>query len=304
MNDFLDARQLMAFKVLAKTLSFTQAAKQLFLTQSAISHSIKALEDGLGSRLFDRFGRRIYLTEAGERLLVHVEKIFENMAMARESVADANGVKNRCLRIGASTTACQYILPPVLKEFKKINPDCKIIIESNDTPEALKGLSENKINLALTLEPNGINDCTFEPLFSDSLGIVVAPSHPFAGKKDIHPSLINDEMVILYSERSYTFDMIVSHFRKEGAEINNPLVLGSMDAIKELVKVGMGVGVLASWIVKEEIMKGTLVNISMGSSVIRRTWGISYLKWKELNEVERDFCELCIKNCSELERVA
>src|SRR5436190_3457039 len=119
MTQPLDTRQLRAFVTLARRGSFTQAARELHLSQSAVSHSMKALEQDLGCRLFDRMSKKVLLTQAGEQLLSHADRILREMRAARESIAHLGRWGQTRLRIAASTTACQYVLPEVLREFQK-----------------------------------------------------------------------------------------------------------------------------------------------------------------------------------------
>src|SRR5580698_3980056 len=131
----LDSRRLRAFSVLARTGSFTQTARELHVTQSGISHSMKALETEIGCRLLDRLGKKIVLTQAGEQLLHHSQKILQEMKTARETLEHLGKRGGGRLRIGASATACQNIIPPVLREFKESFPEHAITIEPGDTPE-------------------------------------------------------------------------------------------------------------------------------------------------------------------------
>jgi DNA-binding transcriptional LysR family regulator len=128
MRTVLDSRQLLAFTTVARRGSFTLAAKELFLTQSAVSHAMKALEEEVGCRLLDRVGKRVLLTQAGEQFLHHTEKILREMEVARTGLDTLNNWGHGRLRVGASTTACQYILPTVLGEFKQSFPKCVIKI--------------------------------------------------------------------------------------------------------------------------------------------------------------------------------
>src|SRR5215469_1479552 len=153
MNPPLDIRQLRAFVSLAQTGSFTRTARQLHLSQSAISHSIKALETDVQCRLLDRVGRSVMLTPAGEQLLGHAQRILREMEEARERLKEAGKWGRGRLRIGASPTSCQYLLPKVLREFKESFPQCLIQIEPGDTPVALDLLENHRIDLALALEP-------------------------------------------------------------------------------------------------------------------------------------------------------
>src|ERR1700733_7849106 len=165
----LDSRRLRAFQVLARTGSFTQTARELHLTQSGISHSMKALETETGCRLLDRLGKKVVLTQAGEQLLQYTEKICQEMDAARESLAQLGKGGQGRLRLGASTTACQYLIPPVLREFKESFPHHAITLEPGDTPQLVSALLRRRIDLALTLEAEKEPQLEFHPLFTDEL---------------------------------------------------------------------------------------------------------------------------------------
>src|SRR6266702_4472519 len=147
MSQPLDSRQLRAFCVLARTGSFTQAARELHLTQSAVSHSMKALEGETGCRLLDRLGKKVVLTQAGEQLLHHAAKILQEMENAQAALSHLGKWGRGRLRLGASTTACQHIIPPVLREFKESFPEHAITIESGDTLALVQSLLRNRIDL-------------------------------------------------------------------------------------------------------------------------------------------------------------
>src|SRR5438270_2763582 len=180
MNGPFDSRQVRAFCVLARTGSFTQTARELHITQSGISHSIKALERDIGCRLLDRLGKKVVLTQAGEQLLQHATRILVEMENARESLAHLGKWGGGRLRLGASTTACQHLIPPVLREFKESFPDHAITIEPGDTPELVSALLRQRIDLALALEPEKEPQLEFHPLFNDELHFIVGALHPWA----------------------------------------------------------------------------------------------------------------------------
>lgn len=151
----IDSRRLQQFCVLARTGSFTQTARELHLTQSGISHSMKALEHEAGCRLLDRLGKKVVLTQAGEQLLHHAEKILLEMEAARDSLGALGKWGKGRLRLGASTTACQHLIPPVLREFKESFPEHAITLEPGDTPELVAALLKQRVDLVLSLEPEG-----------------------------------------------------------------------------------------------------------------------------------------------------
>ena len=153
MNVPFDLRQLRAFSVLARTGSFTQTARELHLTQSGVSHSMKALERETGCRLLDRLGKKAILTQAGEQLLQHAERILEEVERARDSLINLGKWGRGRLRIGSSITACQYVVPAVLREFKESFPEHAIAIEPGDTRDLVDSLLHRRVDLALCIEP-------------------------------------------------------------------------------------------------------------------------------------------------------
>ena len=293
MKPILDSRQLLAFTMLARRGSFTLAAKDLFLTQSAVSHAIKALEEEVGTRLFDRTGKRARLTQSGEQFLRHAEKILHEMELARAGLEHMSNWGHSRLRVGASTTACQHILPTVLREFRQSFPKCVIRIEPGDHLHQLELLRTNQIDLSIMLEPTAQTDLTFLPLFSDELCFVVAPLHPWARAGRAPREGISGETMILYNKNSFTFRMVNDYFREDKIVLTNVIELGSMEAIKELVKIGLGAGVLAPWIARSELESGSLVALPLGPRKLRRRWGISYLKGRRLALGEETFVGLC-----------
>lgn len=288
-----DTRQLLAFAALARLGSFTQAAQELFLTQGAISHAIKALEEEAGCRLFERAGRRVLLTQAGEQLLRHVDKILAEMKTARSGLAELSRWGHGRLRLGASTTACQYILPTVLREFKQSFPKCVISIDPGDHARQMDLLLHNHIDLAIMLEPEGMKEVAFVPLFTDEMRFLLAPAHPWVRAGRVQRETLEDETLILYNQTSYTFRLVKEYFRAEAMPLANFLELGSMEAIKELVKIGLGVGVLAPWVARNELAAGALVSLPLGPRKLRRRWGVAHLRSRRLSLGEETFVGLC-----------
>lgn len=295
MRPTLDSRQLYAFAALARRGSFTLAAKDLFLTQSAVSHAIKALEEDVGCRLLDRVGRRVMLTQAGEQFLRHTEKILGEMELARAGLETLTKWGQGRLRVGASTTACQHILPAVLREFRQSYPKCVIRIEPGDHSHQLDLLRAGHIDLALMIEPPppALAEFAFVPLFQDELRFLVAPLHPWAKLGRAPRDSIENETLVLYNKTSYTFRLVGDYFREEKIILSNFIELGSMEAIKELVKIGIGAGVLAPWIARTELENGSLISLPLGQRKLRRRWGVAHLKGRRLALGEETFVGLC-----------
>jgi DNA-binding transcriptional LysR family regulator len=293
MQKILDSKQINAFATLARVGSFTLAAKELGLTQSAVSHAMKALETDISCRLCDRSGRHVSLTQAGEQFLRHAERILTEMDAARLGIDALNNWGQTRLRIGASASACQYILPTVLSEFKKRYPRCSLSIEPGDYDRQMDLLERGQIDVAFMLEPGTNRGLEFVPLFTDELLFLVSPSHYWAVLGRVPKESISSETVILYSKTSRTYKQVNDYFSENGISLSRQIELGSMDAIKELVKLGMGAGVLSSWVAKTELSQGLLRSFPLGPRPLKRIWGIAYAGSKRLSLPEETFVSLC-----------
>jgi DNA-binding transcriptional LysR family regulator len=293
MNDLLDSKQLRTFVSLARTGSFTATAKEVFITQSAVSHSMRALESELGCRLLDRVGKRTTLTLEGEQLLRYARRIIADMTAARESLDRLGKWGETRLRLGASLSACQHLLPGILREFKKTHPKCRITLEPGDTPALVEAVREQRLDLALALAPQREPALEFHRLFTDELMFIVGPQHPWVQAGGVARPEIARQNFILYSRTSQTFRTVENYFREDGIVLNAAMELGSIDTIKELVKIGMGISVLATWIAREELQARALVALPLGRRKLRREWGIFYGKDRTLSLVEAEFVRLC-----------
>lgn len=293
MSEPLDSRQLRAFAVLARTGSFTRTAQELHLTQSAISHAMKALESDIGCRLLDKMGKTVVLTQAGEQLLVRAGRVLEEMSSARAELGRLGKWGTSRLRIGASTTACQYVLPGVLREFKQSFPQCAISIQPGDTPENIEALRAHQIDLAVNLEPARGEPLEFRPMFTDELQFIVSPLHPWVRAGRVVREEIARQHYILYGKTSYTSQMIEAYFREEKITLHSLLDLGNMEAIKELVKLGVGISILAPWTARPELEQRSLVALPLGRRKLKRRWGVLHWRGRRLSLAEETFVGLC-----------
>ncbi|MGI9242810.1 MAG: LysR family transcriptional regulator [Verrucomicrobiales bacterium] len=271
----IDTRQLRAFQLLARSGSFTAAAKELFVTQSAVSHSIKALETSLDCSLLDRAGKHVALTAHGETLLRRVDRIFAEMELATDELKSLNRWGHGKLRVGATDTMCQYLLPGVLREFRESFPNCEVSISAGDTGDLISLLDRGEVDLVLGMRPAadepGID---FRPLFSDDLIFAVSPLHPWATAGVKPDKTLAGERFIIYARRSPTYHLVTRHLSKLGLASPQLTELGNMEAIKEFSKIGMGVGVIAPWVIREELEQGQLVAITPPGDPMTRDWGI------------------------------
>ena len=269
-----DSRQLLAFVTLARTGSFTQTGRELFLTQSPISHSIRALERDAGCALMARLGKKVLPTPAGEYLLYHAEKALGEIAAAREILARTHNWPGERLRLGASAAVCQYILPPVLRQFTESFPRSNLAIHPADTSQVLQMFEQDRIDLAFCLEPQSSPGCVFEPLFSDELCFIVHSRHACAIAGRIDRTELLQENLILHARTSCTFRLVQDYFAKDQVQIRSGLEVGNIETMKELVKLGLGIAILPRWVALRELSESSLVALPLGPRKLRRCWGI------------------------------
>src|SRR5206468_7891603 len=173
--------QLRVFQAVARTGGVAAAATQLHLTASALSHALKALESELGVRLFDRVGKGVQLTAAGEIFLAEIEPHLKGLTAAPDALKRlAKGGFTR-LRLGAAASVCKHILPAVILDLQRAFRRVEIRIESADTPALVELLKANAVDLGLGLLPEAATDLKVHPIFRDELMLAFPPSHPWAG---------------------------------------------------------------------------------------------------------------------------
>lgn len=288
-----DLRQVRAFVALADTQSFTRAAESLFLTQSAVSHSIRSLEQQLEVQLVERSGKRIALTQDGVVFLRRCRSVISELEQATQEMEALKLWGQGRIRLGATHTLCQYLLPTVLREFRDCFPRCEIHIESGDTAELMAKMEEAQLDLVLGLGSRTPSWAHFMPIFKDELVFVVSAEHPWATKDYIPVEEIGTESFLIYAKKSETYRLIRNHFEGMGVKLRTTLNLGAMEAIKEMARVGIGVGIVSPWVAKKELDRGQLVQVPIRKEPLVREWGVFYHESKSLSMVEDAFVGIC-----------
>lgn len=288
----LDSRQLRAFLLLAQEGSFTQTGRALHLTQSAISHAIRVLEEDLGCQLFHRQGKRALLTHHGRELLRHAEIIQRQMILARASLGVLDQNPRGHLRIGCTPAGSQFILPTVLREFKDSFPQYGITVIPGETPETLEKLERGDLDLIVCLKPRDSSRLDCHALFEDELVFLTSPLHPWL-KHPPKPKDMSLETYIISSRNSFTFGLINEYFLKQGVRPKSFMELGNTEAIKELVKLGLGVAIIAPWTAQVEIKSRELAVLPLMRGRIKRQWVVAHLKQKPVTLAEKTFMGLC-----------
>lgn len=289
MHNPLDTRQLLNFSEIANTGSIRKAAMQLNLTTSAVSHSLKKLEEDLGCKLFTRDTRKIKLTYAGVRLQSYANELLISLSKARYLINEWSDADHQILRIGATNAACQYIIPLALRELKESFPSMNIQIITGNSYRLLECLDDNLVDIAIY--PSGSFDKRKGniPIGSDSLEFIVNPMHPWAisNKSDIHE--IDSQRIIVTDTKDYTFDLVNQYLRGYNKSVMPFIEITNEEMIKRLVELDIGIGILPDWTVKKETQNGSLRALPLGRRKLRRHWVVAHSQHKEANFIETLF---------------
>lgn len=289
----METRLLKMFCAVAESASLVKAAGKLHLTPSAISHGIKALETDLGCRLFERAGKKMLLNYAGEQLLLQIQPPLAALDAAAESVIRLAKLGRTRLRIGAAATACAYILPAVIRELKKSDPHLELLVESGNTRQMTELVQTNKVDLALGVAPENHTGLELRAIFRDELMFAFAPSHPWAAGRPISHEELSRQSLILPQRSSLTTQLITRFFNNLNLAPGAIMEIADIEAIKELVKLDLGVSVLGPWTVEKELLRGKLKMRPLGPKPLTRHWVVISLAGRRLTPEEETFCRLC-----------
>jgi DNA-binding transcriptional LysR family regulator len=238
----MNLEQLRSFASVTELGSFSAAAERAGLTQPAISLQIRQLERHLGVRLVERVGRRVKPTLAGEELLVHAGLIEKQVSEAMEAMAPhRSGLAGR-IRIGSGATACIYILPGVITRLKERMPGLEVTVRTGNTPEILRDLEDNRLDLAIVTLPAPGRAFEVEKIAEDEL-VAVASVREASAPQRLDADFLRSRTLLLY-EGGHTRKTIDEWFRAAGQAARPAMEFGSVEAIKELVASELGWAIL------------------------------------------------------------
>lgn len=252
----MDISALQAFTAVAETASFSQAAEKLFLTQPAVSKRIAALEQELNSPLFDRIGRQVVLTEAGQALLPHARRILDEVDSSRRAIVDLSGRISGRLSLGTSHHIGLHRLPSLLRELRRRYPELQLDIRFLESETACRMVEHGELELAIvTLPPRPSSQLLITPLWDDPLSVVCAPDHPLAGYKKAGLPTLAQHKVILPGAETFTRQIVESAFKPLGMSLQVELSTNFLETIKMLTAVGLGWSVLPETMLDNELKR-------------------------------------------------
>jgi DNA-binding transcriptional LysR family regulator len=254
----MELRHLRTFLAVADGLSFTRAAEALGYAQSSVTAQIQALEAELGTRLFERLGKRVVLTEAGHRLTAYAARLVQLEAELRVAVPGASEPEGT-LHIGAPESLCAYRLPPLLSAFRERHPRVRIVFQPDSCMDLRRGVAEGSLDTAFFLDvlPQG-DGVIVETLAYEPLRIVTHPDHPLARAARVVPADLADE-TILHTERSCAYRQMFDRALLE-ADVRPEVAIefASVEAIKQCAVARMGIAVLPEMAVAADVAQGRL----------------------------------------------
>ena len=274
-------RQFQIFSVDAAHLSFARAAEQLHLTHAAISLQIKQLEDVSGAQLFDRIGKRVFLTEAGGILLDHARQILQTMKDADESLAALKGLKGGRITIAVNSTA-EYFAPGLLAEFRKAQPDVRVRLLIDNREEVSRLLISNEVDLAIMGRPPADLDAEAVSFAPHPLVIIAGSGHPLAERESLSVADIAQESMIVREAGSGTRSAMKEFFRERAIEPNIDMEMGSNEAIKQAVVAGLGISFISQHTLGLELSAGRLAVLKVEGTPVMRRWFLVRHKSKRL----------------------
>ncbi|MFC9538662.1 LysR family transcriptional regulator [Lysinibacillus sp. NPDC056959] len=291
----MDIKQLQTFLTASETLSFTQTAQLLDYAQSSITAQIKSLEEELGVVLFERLGKRITLTEEGQRLQQYAQKMLDLNVEMKKAVL--NEQTQAVLKIGAQESQCVYRLPSVLQQFQKSHPQVKIIFKPVHTTEIAKDLLQSG-NLDIAFITDAYKETPMlhrERLIQEQLVFVSAPTDSNEERAVFSlQQLSNETMLLTESGCSYRNQLEVQ-LQQEAALPIQMIEFASIEAIKQCVMAGLGITFLPKMVVEEELKNKRLQELVTSTKLANIFTDIAWHKDKHISPYLADFIEIAMK---------
>lgn len=281
------------FYTVANAGNISKAAAELFISQPAISKSIRKLEQSLDVTLFSRNSRGVQLTEEGEVLYDYVQRAFYALQTGEAQLKKINDLGIGHLHIGVSTTLCKYMLLPYLKEFVAAHPHIRITIDCQSTNHTLHLLKENKIDLGLIGRPERLHHVHFDSL--GEIEDIFVSTQSYLDNLSLRTSrkddLFKSATLMLLDKENMTRQYIDDYLSLYHIETNNTLEVSTMDLLIEFAKTGLGVACVIRQFVENELKDGTLVNIPLEAPLHKREIGFAYLENIQQTSAVKEFIQ-------------
>jgi DNA-binding transcriptional LysR family regulator len=281
-------RQLKVFEAVARHLSFSRAAEELHLTQPAVSTQVRTLEGHAGLPLFEQLGKKVYLTAAGQALLVHCRLILQQFEQAEAAMTQFLGISGGRLNVDV-ISAGDYFLPSLLVAFARRHSGVRINLGVHSRRELLARLQDNLTDLAVLVRPPDDVDAVAEPFAPHPYLIVAAPDHPLVGQRAVPLARLLREPFILREPGSDTRHAMDEALGRRVEQLQVALEVRSTETIKQAVIAGMGVAFLSGHTVSRELRDGALSVLDVRGFPLMLNWYVVVRRQKRLPPVAEAF---------------
>jgi len=298
----MDFDQLETFLEVARHASFSRAAEKRFRTQPAISSQIRALEEEVGAKLFDRSGGKVSLTAAGKAFRRYVEETLDARKAMLVSLAEMERIPRGEIIVGANEGTCLHILPFVFAEFKAQYPDVSVNIKRADYAGILESVIDNSVDFGVVSLPVADPRLTVVPIHRDELVIIARPSHPL-GKLKSSPIAEVTKFPLVVPKAGHTRDALEELFHERRLKPNYTMELDSSELLKRFVAAGVGVGFIARSSVDEDVKAKVLCAIPISDAQVRGDLALVFRRDKALSRAALAFIDIAVKHKSTEELV-
>ena len=276
----MNLNQLKIFYLAAKQGSLSAAAESLYITQPAVTKGIQRLQKHYELKLFNRFGKKMALTDAGEVLYKIAESIFEMENQAEESLRDFQQRKRGFIRILSSESFGAYYLPFILDRFSRVNPKVRVSMEILPTELIVEKTATLANDIGFISYPVPHKKLVAREVLEDSYQIIVPPGHPFAAKSFIEPGDLSGHSLVVHEKGSAPRRSTEDFIRRHNISVSIPLELSNNEAIKTAVEEGLGIAVITRRVVSKEIDMGRLKAIPLADPAMTRKFYLIHHKDK------------------------
>jgi len=284
--------QLEVFSAVAEEKSFSRAGHRIRRTQPAVSSAIKLLETELGERLFDRMGKNIRLTEAGDLLFDYSKRLLGLREEALLAIGELRGLSRGTLRLGANETSCLYLLPDVLAAFKQAHPHVQIDIHRAITSSITERVVEGKLDFGIVTLPVKNAQLQTITIHRDEMALIVGPTHALSSRRSVRMVDLENAPFILHKIGTTTRESLVKHFHDGGVKLNVTMELASIETIKRFVSIGMGISIVPRLCIARELQDGSLRSLVIRDARFQRKLGLIYNNNRYQSKAAKAFLEL------------
>ena len=294
----MDFDHLTTFLEIAKSGSFSRAGQKLYRSQPAVSAQIRQLEHEYGEKLFDRVGKSVRLTSAGEALYEYAEKLLALKNESLRAVADQATAPRGTLLVGANEATCLYVLPEAFAEYHKLYPSVQISIYRNFSRKVIEKVEDGSVDVGIVTLPVKSPSLRTYSIFRDRLVLMVSPTNPLARHKSVRMSEVAEQPLI-FPKTGFMRQLLDKEFRPYRSQLRVTMELPSVSLIKRFVATGFGVSLISSAFARNEVRDGEVKLIPITDLEMWRELGVVYRRDRTLPRSAAAFVQLIKRRPSE-----